>query len=105
MPFQISTTFGYVAVQNGNGLGLRTHFALQVILQTDLLNQAELRFQPVDMFFFAFEYVLDRKSTRLNSSHVKISYAVFCLKKKKKRENRIIFTQLYIKYTNKIILI
>src|SRR5690606_41185755 len=27
--------------------------------------------------------VLDRKSTRLNSSHVKISYAVFCLKKKK----------------------
>src|SRR5207302_10079011 len=29
--------------------------------------------------------ILDRKSTRLNSSHVKISYAVFCLKKKKKR--------------------
>src|SRR5207342_3845315 len=28
----------------------------------------------------------DRKSTRLNSSHVKISYAVFCLKKKKKLE-------------------
>src|SRR5690606_41711432 len=27
---------------------------------------------------------VDRKSTRLNSSHVKISYAVFCLKKKKK---------------------
>src|SRR3989442_11099954 len=27
---------------------------------------------------------LDRKSTRLNSSHVRISYAVFCLKKKKK---------------------
>src|SRR5207253_9359770 len=28
----------------------------------------------------------DRKSTRLNSSHVAISYAVFCLKKKKKKE-------------------
>src|SRR5437870_13089170 len=28
-------------------------------------------------------YSLDRKSTRLNSSHVAISYAVFCLKKKK----------------------
>src|SRR5690606_39482843 len=28
-------------------------------------------------------YVVDRKSTRLNSSHVKISYAVFCMKKKK----------------------
>src|SRR5947199_7031960 len=30
---------------------------------------------------------LDRKSTRLNSSHLGISYAVFCLKKKKKNEN------------------
>src|SRR5690554_7635024 len=29
----------------------------------------------------------DRKSTRLNSSHVRISYAVFCLKKKKKLAN------------------
>src|SRR5438874_8085646 len=29
--------------------------------------------------------VEDRKSTRLNSSHVEISYAVFCLKKKKKK--------------------
>src|SRR5258707_11566683 len=29
--------------------------------------------------------VLDRKSTRLNSSHANISYAVFCLKKKKKQ--------------------
>src|SRR5690349_23825555 len=31
---------------------------------------------------------LDRKSTRLNSSHVEISYAVFCLKKKKNITNR-----------------
>src|SRR5690606_40679897 len=30
---------------------------------------------------------IDRKSTRLNSSHVKISYAVFCLKKKKEKSN------------------
>src|SRR5438034_8127616 len=30
----------------------------------------------------------DRKSTRLNSSHTVISYAVFCLKKKKKKSNR-----------------
>src|SRR5690606_41518871 len=30
----------------------------------------------------------DRKSTRLNSSHVKISYAVFCLKKKKKNKRQ-----------------
>src|SRR5205814_4054360 len=32
----------------------------------------------------------DRKSTRLNSSHLGISYAVFCLKKKKKTKNHII---------------
>src|SRR5256885_11966756 len=30
-----------------------------------------------------FQYCVDRKSTRLNSSHLVISYAVFCLKKKK----------------------
>src|SRR2546421_1809678 len=31
------------------------------------------------------KYLTDRKSTRLNSSHDQISYAVFCLKKKKKK--------------------
>src|SRR6266496_5706328 len=31
----------------------------------------------------------DRKSTRLNSSHVEISYAVFCLKKKKKNKKKL----------------
>src|SRR5690554_7120296 len=31
--------------------------------------------------------ILDRKSTRLNSSHVRISYAVFCLKKKKTKQH------------------
>src|SRR5690349_23219354 len=36
----------------------------------------------------------DRKSTRLNSSHVEISYAVFCLKKKKKEKK---FSKLYYK--------
>src|SRR3712207_8776544 len=32
---------------------------------------------------------LDRKSTRLNSSHANISYAVFCLKKKKTQNNKL----------------
>src|SRR5947207_7607646 len=32
--------------------------------------------------------LIDRKSTRLNSSHTVISYAVFCLKKKKRRQQR-----------------
>src|SRR5688572_31936206 len=38
----------------------------------------------------------DRKSTRLNSSHSQISYAVFCLKKKKKKK------QLHILHKNKM---
>src|SRR5690349_22579966 len=40
----------------------------------------------------------DRKSTRLNSSHVEISYAVFCLKKKKKKNRHVyqILTKNYI---------
>src|SRR5260221_8527850 len=44
----------------------------------------------------ALRVLLDRKSTRLNSSHTVISYAVFCLKKKKKntqqtRSDRLIY--------------
>src|SRR5438477_7051755 len=35
-----------------------------------------------------FELIQDRKSTRLNSSHMSISYAVFCLKKKKIKLNK-----------------
>src|SRR3989440_2537455 len=36
---------------------------------------------------FCWKFGSDRKSTRLNSSHDQISYAVFCLKKKKNTEN------------------
>src|SRR2546427_4291377 len=39
------------------------------------------------------EHFGDRKSTRLNSSHSQISYAVFCLKKKKNTEMRISFSR------------
>src|SRR6266498_4976199 len=38
----------------------------------------------------------DRKSTRLNSSHVRISYAVFCLKKKRLSSARLLFLQCLI---------
>src|SRR5438067_3226254 len=41
--------------------------------------------------------IADRKSTRLNSSHVSISYAVFCLKKKKKRNTNSRCTQSSIR--------
>src|SRR5437667_8585366 len=37
---------------------------------------------------FSRKYSEDRKSTRLNSSHITISYAVFCLKKKKYKEGQ-----------------
>src|SRR5690349_24202738 len=37
----------------------------------------------------------DRKSTRLNSSHVEISYAVFCLKKKKKKKTINLYQTLH----------
>src|SRR5437899_7949629 len=47
---------------------------------------------------FAGEAAADRKSTRLNSSHLGISYAVFCLKKKKnKRKNLEYITQPVMK--------
>src|SRR5258708_29441112 len=42
---------------------------------------------PLKVRSIAFRQVGDRKSTRLNSSHQIISYAVFCLKKKKKTIN------------------
>src|SRR5256885_11943282 len=42
---------------------------------------------------------VDRKSTRLNSSHLVISYAVFCLKKKKKKQ----YNHDILRYTNLIL--
>src|SRR5438034_3638171 len=41
------------------------------------------------ILWVALDLDQDRKSTRLNSSHTVISYAVFCLKKKKKKYNKI----------------
>src|SRR5579872_7578153 len=42
----------------------------------------------------------DRKSTRLNSSHVRISYAVFCLKKKKEQNHNVISNNKNIEQPN-----
>src|SRR5438477_4903509 len=42
----------------------------------------------VDFEILNGEQLEDRKSTRLNSSHMSISYAVFCLKKKKKKKKK-----------------
>src|SRR3712207_7800378 len=46
--------------------------------------ESQLKLVPVSRLAYAdLGYSADRKSTRLNSSHANISYAVFCLKKKK----------------------
>src|SRR5262245_65360600 len=47
-----------------------------------------LRDGDVDQLVHSDSLCLDRKSTRLNSSHLGISYAVFCLKKKKKKTTK-----------------
>src|SRR5690606_41579778 len=52
--------------------------SLKVELQKWSEKEKEIQ-EKIDLKKYQFE---DRKSTRLNSSHVKISYAVFCLKKK-----------------------
>src|SRR3712207_8245163 len=46
------------------------------------------------------ENLQDRKSTRLNSSHATISYAVFCLKKKKKHNSELQSTPYDINYSH-----
>src|SRR2546430_7913235 len=89
-----STLFPYTTLFRSDGEG---HGALQaprvrVPLQRDLrrsrgaVRLRALRRRPPAQHPRALEgdAVGDRKSTRLNSSHSQISYAVFCLKKKKK---------------------
>src|SRR5262245_66021255 len=44
--------------------------------------------EAAERHFGGKRWLADRKSTRLNSSHLGISYAVFCLKKKKKKKKR-----------------
>src|SRR2546429_4644560 len=47
---------------------------------------------PFGQLETSFLSIRDRKSTRLNSSHGYISYAVFCLKKKKKKNTLLLFS-------------
>src|SRR5436309_11967605 len=61
-----------------------TLFPYTTLFRSEHDQIARPRDQIAEKFLGASPMVKDRKSTRLNSSHVKISYAVFCLKKKKK---------------------
>src|SRR5436305_8781867 len=73
-----STLFPYTTLFRSQGSGSGTRLAMNMIR-----NKASER-QEIE----ALLPWQDRKSTRLNSSHVRISYAVFCLKKKKAIEGR-----------------
>src|SRR5699024_9037705 len=68
---------GGLALPLFNGRELKTEYEVALYER----DEAEINFQRN-----VYEAIVDRKSTRLNSSHVSISYAVFCLKKK--RRNR-----------------
>src|SRR5690242_20857494 len=69
--------------------GTRIGFAIPPAELTQMLNGrlGELGLRQGKVADGAAEVLvtIDRKSTRLNSSHMSISYAVFCLKKKKKK--------------------
>src|SRR3712207_8565005 len=69
-----STLFPYTTLFRSAILRLRARGCRDVI---------RVGLAGVAWFTFAMLVTLDRKSTRLNSSHANISYAVFCLKKKK----------------------
>src|SRR5438445_3890325 len=63
---------------------VRTIRARRCMRSPKMLAQRKLSRRPFERKTSAADQ--DRKSTRLNSSHANISYAVFCLKKKKQKE-------------------
>src|SRR5690242_21461329 len=72
-----STLFPYTTL-------FRSHLQISTVDLIDLRAQIEIGVdQVIQPLVIALQEALDRKSTRLNSSHMSISYAVFCLKKKK----------------------
>src|SRR5437773_9032623 len=66
---------------------LSLHDALPISARSVLCDSARLDTLRSGASGMALKDPLDRKSTRLNSSHITISYAVFCLKKKKKQRS------------------
>src|SRR5256885_13282008 len=74
---------------------LSLHDALPIYA---LSNPRECRWRPISHSKLRTPWA-DRKSTRLNSSHLVISYAVFCLKKKKKKKKDIIKLSMQIDIT------
>src|SRR2546427_4800492 len=75
-----STLFPYTTLFRSIEVELFHHLEMLQILIGDFRNRDVI---DID------NHRSDRKSTRLNSSHSQISYAVFCLKKKKKKNKKI----------------
>src|SRR3712207_7484688 len=80
-----STLFPYTTLfRSDHPVILRIPLPAQQVLSLEPLRKARdargVNLEPVANLSLA--YPVDRKSTRLNSSHANISYAVFCLKKK-----------------------
>src|SRR5690606_39696988 len=73
-------------VHHGDAVGQNQRLFLVVCHEHRCHAQALLQPPQLQLHGFAELAVQDRKSTRLNSSHVKISYAVFCLKKKSRTD-------------------
>src|SRR3712207_8577944 len=71
-----------LAVSEQLGISPRP-FAVAIMFAASLAFATPIGYQTNLMVYAPGGYRLDRKSTRLNSSHANISYAVFCLKKKK----------------------
>src|SRR3712207_7717643 len=93
-----STLFPYTTL-------FRSNKAEDMLFDEIKKNKSEQIYKIAEDFYEMLldktDEALDRKSTRLNSSHANISYAVFCLKKKKTKINT--FQMLYrctIQYTH-----
>src|SRR2546427_1513140 len=90
-----STLFPYTTLFRSDPNSFDKNYLLNNQLNTDTedFNNSQMNFLPdyisdynnYDQLLSYNNNMLDRKSTRLNSSHSQISYAVFCLKKKKKK--------------------
>src|SRR2546430_10947110 len=78
-----STLFPYTTLFRSSGGGLE-----ELDRVTGRVVEQDLLASGTGDDVIAEAHALDRKSTRLNSSHSQISYAVFCLKKKKKPMHR-----------------
>src|SRR5438874_6485987 len=79
-----SSRYEHQPSQRGR-LPLNSHRQSQTVLQQVWMEPGDYFCRQRRSEYVQFTTNQDRKSTRLNSSHVEISYAVFCLKKKKKK--------------------